>query len=355
MASMSSPPGQFEFDDSVAAQEFYFLQGWTDGLPIVPPTQENVQRLVREAGRSPMDVVGWAPISREAISVEKVAINAVMAGCLPEHFSVVVAAVTAIMEPAFNLHAICMATDGATIFLVVNGPIAPIIGMNEGTSVFGPGNRVNATIGRAVQLLVANSVGQMRKLRMATLGHAAMITWCIAEAERDSPWKPFHVERGFDVRQSTVAAFAGLPPVQVRDHVHRDPMSILRSFGPGILATCYGVFGAVTASRGLVAVLSPELAAHFEAAGWSKSQVKDALATIQQEEVSGWIERGRNAGRDVSETSEPVSGVVRHAESISVIVAGGHAGAFCALVPVVEMQPGGEVIVKAIGSEHHGQ
>ena len=350
-SNMSSAAVQLEFDDLAAAQEFFLLQGWTDGLPIVPPTSEKVRRLVQTAGRSPADVVGWDPISKVPISVEKAAINAVMAGCLPEHFPVVLAAVAAIVEPAFNLHAICMATDGATIFLVVNGPIARSIGMNGGTSVFGPGNRANATIGRAVQLVVTNAVGQMQQLRMATLGHPAMFTWCVAEAERDSPWEPFHVERGFEAWQSTVAAFSGLPAVQVRNHVHRDPMNILRSFGPGILATCYGVFGAVTASRGLVAVLSPELARYFEAAGWSKGRIKDAIATIQQEEVSSWIEREKNAGYDVSETSEPVSGAVRNSANISLIVAGGQAGAFCALVPLVEVQPS-EVIVKRIGCEH---
>ena len=352
--TMSTSARQFEFDDVAAAQEFFFLQGWTDGLPIVPPTAAKVRRLVRRASRSPMDVVGWDPISKEPISVDKVAINAVMAGCIPEHFPVVLAAIAAIMEPAFNLQAICMATDSATIFLVVNGPIARIIGMNDGTSVFGPGNRANATIGRAVQLLVSNAVGQMQKLRMATLGHAAMFTWCIAEAERESPWRPFHVEKGFEARQSTVAAFSGLPPIQVRNHVHRDPMDIIRSFGPGILATCYGVYGAVTASRGLVAVFSPELARHFGTAGWSKSRVKDALATIQQEEISNWIDCEKKAGRDASETAEPVSGAVGNSANISLIVAGGQAGAFCALVPLVEVQPGGEVIVKTIGREHDG-
>ena len=352
--SMSSGARQFEFDDIAAAQEFFFLQDWTDGLPIVPPTSAKVRRFVRQASRSPMDVVGWDPISKEPISVDKVAINAVMAGCLPEHFPVVLAAVAAIMEPAFNLHAICMATDSATIFLVVNGPITRTIGMNDGTGVFGPGNRANATIGRAVQLLVTNAVGQMRKLRMATLGHAAMFTWCMAEAECESPWRPFHVERGFEAQQSTVAAFSGLPPIQVRNHVHRDPMNILRSFGPGILATCYGVFGAVTASRGLVAVFSPELAKHFETAGWSKRRVKDTLSTIQQEEVSNWINREKNAGRDVSETAEPVSGAVGNSANISIIVAGGQAGAFCALVPLVEVQPGGEVMVKSIAGAHDG-
>ena len=354
MNSMSSSARQLEFGNLEAAQEFFFLNDWTDGLPIVPPTSGKVREFVQQTDRSPLDVAGRDPISREPISVEMVAINAIMAGCLPEHFPVVLAAVDAVMEPAFNLHAICMSTDGATVFLVVNGPVVEAIGMNGNTAVLGPGNRANATIGRAIQLLVNNAVGEMRRLRVATLGHAAMFTWCMPEAESDSPWRPFHVEHGFEAGLSTVAAFCGLAPIQVRNHVHRDPADILRSFGPGVLATCYGVFGAVTASRGLVAVFSPEIARHFGTAGWSKRRVKEALAAIQQEEVSSWIKRERNAGRPVSETAEPVSGAVRDFNDISVIVSGGQAGAFCAFVPLVEVQAGGEVIIKPVGGKHAG-
>ncbi|MDE0114148.1 MAG: hypothetical protein OXI87_09015 [Albidovulum sp.] len=352
MNNFTSSAGLLEFDDLAVAQEFFFLQEWTDGLPIVPPTPGKVRRFAQLAGRSPLDVAGRAPISNKPISVEMVAINAVMAGCLPEHFPVVLAAVEAIMEPEFNLHAICMSTDGATIFLIVNGPIAPAIGMNGGTAILGPGSRANAAIGRAVQLLVANAVGRMRQLRMATLGHAAMYTWCVAEAEQESPWKPFHVEHGFGTTESTVAAFSGLPPIQVRNHVQRDPADIIRSFGSGLLATCYGVFGAVTASRGLVAIVSPEIAGHFGAAGWSKKRVKDAIASIQHEEVSNWIKREESAGRKVSATSEPVSGAVRTAEDIFLIVGGGRAGSFCALVPLVEAQSGGKAIIKHIGGKN---
>ena len=352
MNSTTSSAARLELDDLAAAQEFFFLREWTDGLPIVPPTPDKVRMFVQRSSRSPFDVAGWAPVSNKPISVEMVAVNAIMAGCLPEHFPVVLAAVEAIMEPAFNLHAICMSTDGATIFLVVNGPVVPAIGMNAGTAILGPGNRANAAIGRAVQLLVANAVGRMRRLRMATLGHAAMYTWCVAEAEHESPWGPFHVEHGFEMTESTVAAFSGLPPIQVRNHVERDPADILRSFGPGLLASCYGVFGAVTASRGLVAIVSPEIAGHIGAAGWSKKRVKDTLASIQRDEVLNWIEREESAGRKVSATAEPVSGAARTSEDISLIVGGGRAGAFCAFVPLVEVQSGGKVIIKRIGGRN---
>ena len=349
---MPSSAGQFEFDDLFAAQEFFSFQDWTDGLPIVPPTSERVQSFVEQANRSPLDVVGKAPITNQPITVEKIAVNSVMAGCLPEYFPIVLAAVEGILEPAFNLHAICMATDSATIFLIVNGPVAPMTSMNAGTGLFGPGNRANATIGRAVQLAVSNTIGQMRSLRMSTLGQPAMFSWCIAEAEGLSPWKPFHVERGFEARQSTVAVFSALPPIQARNHVSRDPEDILRSFGPGILAASYGVFGAVTADRGMVVVFSPELARHFGSAGWSKGRIRALFAKIQREEVSNWIKREQEAGREASESAEPVSGAVRNSENFSVIVAGGKAGAFCALVPVVEVLQGGNVIIKPIGSEY---
>ena len=152
----------FEFDSSVDVIEHYFRSGWTDGLPVVPPTPERVGEFLDYVGRSPSEIMGTEPTKGRVITVEKVAINAVMAGCLPEYFPVVLAAVEALVEPQFNLHAITVSTMGAAVLAVVNGPIANDLAMNSSVSVFGPGHRANATIGRAIRLVIINVTGRCR-------------------------------------------------------------------------------------------------------------------------------------------------------------------------------------------------
>ena len=145
-----------ESDDPI---EYYFERGWTDGLPVVPPTAEKIGAFLDAAGRSPSEILGTEPVRGRVITVEKVAINAVMAGCRPKYFPVVVATIEAMLEPEHNLHAVTVSTMGAAPLLVVNGPVVDEIGLNSGVSVFGPGRRANATIGRAIRLTIMNVTG----------------------------------------------------------------------------------------------------------------------------------------------------------------------------------------------------
>lgn len=188
MSTQPPTAKQMQLDDLTDAIEFYFSMESSDGLPVVPPTAEAVERFLDHVGRFGSDVLGEEPVRNRVITVEKAAINAVMAGCLPEYFPVVLAAIDAICAPEFNLHAATVSTQGAAILLVVNGPIVKTLGMNSGVSVFGPGNRANATIGRAVRLVVMNVTGAVPGiLDKAALGHAGKYSWCIAEAEDESP------------------------------------------------------------------------------------------------------------------------------------------------------------------------
>lgn len=349
MSKSQSADKKLELGDPIGAVEFYFSQGWTDGLPVVPPTVEKVQEFLTFAGRAPTAVIGTEPFKGHRVTAEKVAVNAVMAGCRPEYFPVVLAAVEAVTDPLFNLNAISIATDGATVFTVVNGPVARDIGMNSGVNLFGPGNRANATIGRAVQLVISNATGATAsRLVKATIGHPGMFTWCVTEAEHHSPWEPLHVQNGFERNESAVTVFAALAPIQVRDHVDRRPEDILRGFGAGMLAASYGIYGAVTAERGVVLVMSPELSAHFESAGWSKRKVQEVLFDITRQNVTDWIRKENEQGRDASEISEPVSGIVKGPETIAIIVAGGAAGAFASIIPVVEAQCEGKLVTKPV-------
>jgi hypothetical protein len=318
---------RLEFDEATEVIEYYFNQGWTDGLPVVPPTVERVREFLDFAGRSPSEIVGTEPTKGRVITAEKVAINAVMAGCLPEYLPVVIAAIEAMSEPKFNLHAMTVSTMGAAVLMLVNGPITSQIGLNSGVSVFGPGHRPNATIGRAIRLIISNVTGSVSGvLDKATLGHAGKYTWCIAEAEGVSPWEPLHVERGLAADQSAVTVFAGLSPTQVSNHLGHDPEAILTSFGDAM-------FAAGHSQSEIVIVLCPEHIGYLKSAGWSKKQVKEFLFKRSQRKVSEWVQAG-TIPDTTSEDAESLKAVGRSPDSITVVAAGGPAGAFSAIIPL---------------------
>ncbi len=178
--------------------EWYFEQGWTDGLPVVPPTRGLVDRFVAALGGDPDLVECKVPPRHGSLSREVLAINMVMAGCKPEYAPVVRAAILALTEKAFNLNGVQATTHMAAPLLVVNGPIAGAIGMNGSCNAFGSGNRANATIGRALRLVLLNvGGGRPGDLDKSTLGHPGKYTYCVAENEAASPWAPYHVEKGF--------------------------------------------------------------------------------------------------------------------------------------------------------------
>ncbi|MBV8089372.1 MAG: hypothetical protein JO139_07315, partial [Alphaproteobacteria bacterium] len=185
--------------------EWYFEQGWTDGLPVVPPTRERVDAVVEALGGDASFVECRVPPRYGSLSREVLAINMVMAGCRPEYAPVVRAAILALTVTAFNLNGVQATTHMAAPLLIVNGPIAQAIGMNGDCNAFGSGNRANATIGRALRLILLNvGGGRPGDLDKSTLGHPGKYTYCVAENESASPWAPYHVEKGFDAAQSTV-------------------------------------------------------------------------------------------------------------------------------------------------------
>jgi hypothetical protein len=319
---------RLKFDGDAEAAESYMERGWTDGLPVVPPTPDRVGRFLEQAGRSPSEIVGAEPTKGRVITVEKVAINAVMAGCRPEYFPVVLAALEAISEPRFNLHAVSVSTMGAAVMTVVNGPIARELRLNSGVSAFGPGNRANATIGRAIQLVRTNVTGAVSgELDKATLGHAGKYTWCIAEAEDVSPWDPLHVERGLSLDESAVTVFAGLSPIQASNHRGDGPEPVLRGFTNALFAAGPG-------QAEIVVVLCPEHLGRIESEGWTKSQVKEFLFDAGRRTASEWRASGVDTVGDDEADVDETLGVALGVESITLIVAGGPAGGFSAVVPL---------------------
>jgi len=343
MTSGQLSSARLEFDSWSEVVEGFMDRGWTDGLPIVPPTPELVNASLEAGGRNPSDILATEPTKGRVITAEKVAVNAVMAGCKPEYFKVVAAAVEAMSEPQFNLHAITASTQGAAVLAVVNGPVAKEIGLNSGVSVFGPGHRANATIGRAIRLVIINATGsQSGEIDKATLGHPGKYTWCMAEAEEISPWEPFQTDRGFEKDQSTVSLFAALSPIQVDNHAFQRPEEILVSFREAMYA------GGGGWNQGeVVVVLCPEHIGNLERAGWSKEQVREFLHDSARRPIDEWRAAGRYIRDEVGQAEVELHSVTS-AEGISVVVAGGGAGAFSCVIPLWSGGTGSRSVTRLI-------
>lgn len=270
MAQFFSPIEEAE--DIFALEERFFQMGWTDGLPVVPPTPERVAAFLDYMQLQPTDIIATIPERNRVITAEKVAINCVMAGCLPEYMPVVVAALRAMAEPEYRFHASITSTGGAAPLLIVNGPIRQALCMNSGVNVFGPGNRANATIGRALRLVLINVAGaRPGDLDKSTQGHPGKYTFCIAEAEEISPWEPLHVEHGFPPEASTVTVFAAESPHNIQNHIARDPQVLLEC-----IAREMASIGSFSIGQSVL-VLCPEHARIIAQSGWSKQRIKEFL------------------------------------------------------------------------------
>ncbi len=264
---------QVLFEDTVDSIEVCYQNGWTDGLPVVPPTPERVERMLSGTNRSPQELITSVPPKWGKATVEKIAINTVMAGCLPEYLPVILTAVEAMSAEEFNLHGVQVTTSHVSPMIVVNGPIRKDLDINDGFNVFGQGWRANATIGRAIRLICTNIGGALPgELDRAAFGHIGKYTCCIAENEEDSPWDPLHVERGFQVEESTVTIFAGAGPQSINDHSSNTAEGILNTICQNISSTGN--------SRGeTLLVIGIEHAITISGDGFTKSDVRNYIAT----------------------------------------------------------------------------
>ena len=256
-------------------QDYFEAQGWTDGLPVVPPTPELVEAMVRGSGLAPQAEVGIIAPSLKLATVEKVAINAVMAGCKPEYMPVIVAALRAMARPEFNLAGVQATTHPVAPMIFVNGPIRERLGINCGSNVFGQGFRANATIGRAVRLVMMNiGQGLPGKTDMATFGTPCKFTFCAGENEERSPWPPYHVEHGMQPGDSAVMVHAGEVPHNIQDHASTTPEELMLTI-TGTMNTVgnnnVGLCGE------MVLVLGPEHAKIISKTGMSKDDLRKEL------------------------------------------------------------------------------
>lgn len=311
---------------------------WGDGLPIVPPTAERVEAVLAAAGADPAESLGPLPPLWGEATLEKLAINAVMAGCLPEHFPVIVAAVEAMLDPAFNLYGIQATTHPVAPLLIVNGPYAKAIGMNSGAGCFGPGSRANATIGRALRLILMNVGGAWPGSHdMATHGSPAKFAYAIAENEDASPWDPLHVELGYEREASVVTVFGGEGPHNVNDHVSTRAAGILHTVADTAATLGSNVKWYLSQSQFLV-VLGPEHAATIARDDFSKADAKaflfaEARLPLRTLRLGGmWGMHEWPAWMQEATDPEARLPIVQAPEEIFVVVAGG-AGKHSAVVP----------------------
>lgn len=310
--------------------EAFFERGWTDGLPVVAPTPARVLRMLEGTSRTPDEVVAVVPPELNECTVEKVAINAVMAGCRPEYLPVVLTAVEAYCTDEFNGHGLLCTTWFSGPVVIVNGPIAKEIGMNSGVNALGQGNRANATIGRALNLVVRNvGGGRPGGIDRSTLGNPGKYTFCFAEDEAGSPWEPLSVERGLPGGASAVTLFAGEGPRGLADQLSRTPESLARSMAWAL----EGVFHpklALYADAALV--VSPEHARVFREAGWSKKQLREELMELLTRPGTGLV---RGAGGCAEGMPESLAGadIPKYApDGLLIVHAGGGAGLFSAVI-----------------------
>ncbi len=257
--------------------EFMASQGLDDGLPVVPPTEERVLRMLEGTTRDASEVVAQVPPNLAPATIEKIAVNAVMAGCRPEYLPVIIAAVEAACTDEFNLHGVLATTYFATPVIVVNGPIRNAIGLNCGRNAFGQGFRANATIGRALQLVVRNvGGGRPGGVDMSTLGQPGKFTCCVGEHEEASAWEPLHVERGFSADASTVTLFAGEAPRAIRDQLSRTARSLGASMGLCLEAMAHPKLHRMGE---VLLVVSPEHARTFARDAYTKADLRARYAS----------------------------------------------------------------------------
>lgn len=285
-----------EGDDSYSAfkrmNRMFLDQGWGDGFPLYAPTRESVDAMLAGTRKSPEEVIAILAPGFGVATIEKIAINAVMAGCRPEHLPLLLAAVQAISDPRFMLRNVAMSTGSHAPFMLVNGPVVKKLGINSGRCALGPGaqSEINTVLGRAIRLFYMN-LGHAYPgvMDMDTLGTPNKYSMCLGENEEDSPWEPYHVEKGFDRDASVVTMSSTYALCEVDDHTGTTPEAVLniasatacnqgvKSVGFWLLGQRGDPLAGIRAKDKHFLLVCPVHAAIFRKAGWSKQQIRDYL------------------------------------------------------------------------------
>lgn len=330
-SSQSARPRPNEQPDAGQLIEHYYAQGHTDGLPVVPPTRESIDAMLAGGGFAGNDAVAVFAQQNLTVTAEKVAINSVMAGCLPEHMPWVAAAVRAFCNPSFNGIGPATTTAGTAMTMIANGPSAVAVGINGQDGALGHGFRANATIGRALRLILMN-VFNIRPGRndRSTLGNPGRYSCCFAENEAINPWEPLHVERGLKPRQSALTLFAttGYITIRTADDVRPEPSLMLIADSMALLGS-HNILG----QGEYLVVLGNETVSRCERAGWDKGQVKAFLHQHARRNLADLKRAGRIREAEQEGDDSRWRHVVGKAEDIILVVAGGEVGHHAACLP----------------------
>jgi len=340
-------------DDLLAAIDYCYEQGWTDGLPVVPPTIERVHAALVYEGRPAETVIARHPATGLELSVHATAVNAVMAGCLPEYLPVLVAAFEAMNHPDFNFHGSTASTGGSAPLLVVSGPIADEIGMNGDVNLFGPGNRANATIGRAVRLILRNVFQMIPGISdKSTQGNPGKYSFCIAERARGNPWPLLCEAQGYPAGVSSVTVFAGGGFCNVENHGGNTPEQVL-----GSVADAMANYGCITLGQSVV-ILAPEHMKIVADAGWSRQDAQQFLFSHAKRSVDGMRSVGKYRDseyakqHDASAHTLVAEGFVHRGltpDDILITLGGGDAGGHSCFIPSWSRGRGSIMQHRAIG------
>jgi hypothetical protein len=296
----------------------------------VPPTEERVRAALAAAALAPEATVGVEPVRQLAISAEKVAISAVMAGCLPAYLPVIIAAVEAMCDESYLLHGSAASTGGSAPLIVVNGPIRTAIGMHAGHDALGNGSRANTTIGRAIRLFLIAMLGCVPgELDSSTLGHPGKYSYCLAEDEEDSPWTPLAQERGISPGASAVTVLAAEAPRQILNEWTEDPEEILETFAAELRANMlnYSIW-----PGNYVIVIPKQLRDRIVAAGWSKVDAREYLFRSARVRRRDWRIAGKRALVERGDEDQEFA-AFRTPDDALIVAAGGPAGGFGAVIP----------------------
>ncbi len=324
------------FQDAI---EMCYDRGWSDGLPVVPPTPERVLRMLAGTARDRADSIGLMPPDLVECTIEKIAINAVMAGCRPEYLPVVIGALEAALVPDFTLHGLTCSTCHSSPVIVVNGPITRSIMMNSGLNALGQGNRANATIGRAVNLVVRNvGGGRPGEIDRSTLGAPSKYTFCFAEDESDEEWEPLSVWRGVPAGRNAVTLFQGDGVQSILDQRSRTPEELVRSLAQSLL-----VVGNAKLCEwaNVMLVLAPEHYAIFREAGWDRARITGALHKACERPGEQLVRGAMGIGEGIDESRRHEIVPKFHADGLLLVRAGGPAGLYSA---IITGWPGGRAV-----------
>ena len=321
---------KIELAESEDIMEACFERGWSDGLPLVPPTPLRVTRMLSSTDRSANEIVGSVPPDNRPCTIEKIAINAVMAGCKPDYLQVVIAALRAALKDEFCMHGLLCTTYFSTPVMIVNGPITKQIGMNSGVNALGQGNRANATIGRALQLIVRNVGGGIPGgIDRATLGNPGKYTFCFCEDESDAEWPSLSMDRGYTREDSVVNLFAGSGVQPFVDQQSRQPESLVKNLANSLRSV------ANTRSFGMadaIIVISPEHRRVLREGGWTKPNLKQALYDELKTPGADIIRGKDGIAEGMPEKFKDIILNKFRDDGLHIVGAGGKAGMFSAII-----------------------